>query len=366
MFAQGHGPAYWSSKLTAWSWWVRFCQAQQCPLLLPEGSAADLCLARFAAFMFDRGLAAATLKVYTGAVKLVQREVLHRDIATPFYLPAVLRGAAAARGPPKSKPVLGVDHILALLDGLNVLDFDQLCVRVAMVLQLAGGWRVSNVVAAPTLRHTVRWGDVAFRPSVLRARSVLVVEHSSKTSRPGAGLREVTLLAQPAAPLLCPVWHLQLWHAASLAQFGKLRRDQPVLLLASGVALTARAVNAHLHRREAALGWPVGVVTSHAFRISKATWLRIVGAPQRLVYKHLDWRDPAANSVAERVYCREGATTLAPFVARVHTVTASDVERGQPAVPPPGDAIEPPRRGGAHGQEGEGEEGDKRDANNLR
>lgn len=332
LFALGHGPRYWSDKLVAWRWWVRFCHESELALELPRDGTADLLLARFAAFLFDHGLAASTLKVYAGAVKLLQNEVLRRGVTAKFFLPAVLRGAAAVRGGPRVKPVLGCDHVLALVDGLDVRRLDQLCLRVAMVVQVAGGWRVSNIAAAPTLQHSMRWGDVSFRPSLSHPRSVRVIERSSKTSRPGAGVREVVLVAQPQAPLLCPVWHLQLWYRASRAHFGRLVPEQPVFLRSDGSALTAAAINTHLHRRERELGWPVGRVTSHAFRVAKATWLRMVGAPSRLVYKHLDWKDPSANSTAERVYCREGPTALAPYVARVHTVLSRDVDPGVPAV----------------------------------
>ena len=344
LFVRGHNPRYWAAKRAPWVRWRQFCAAGAVSLRLPDDPVqADLRMADFAAYLHAQGLAASTLGVYTQAVLLLQRRVLQVKAPKGFALAAVLRGAAAAAtSPPRAKVVLAPDQVCALLRSLGVGSHDDLALRVALVVQLAGGWRVSAVAAAPTLRHTIRWGDVRFWPSLSDATVVTVLERSSKTCQPGrAPPREVSLHAAPALRELCPVLHLRAWHERCCARFGSLARDQPLFLLASSLCLTASHVNRWLHARERELGWQPGLVTSHVLRVSSATWMRVAGAGSRLVYKHHDWSDPSANSTAERTYNREGKFAMRPVVARMYAVSGRDVALGAP-VASGGVAPDPP------------------------
>ena len=353
LFVKGHNPRYWASKQAPWRWWRRFCAAGAVDLRLPDDPVqADVRMADFAAYLHTQGLAASTLGVYTQAVLVLQRRVLRVAAPKGFALPAVLRGAAAAASaPPRAKVVLAPDQVCALLRSLGVGVHDELAVRAALVVQLAGGWRVSAVAAAPTLRHTITWGDVAFWPSRASATVVTVLERSSKTSQPGrAPPREVSLHEAPQRRELCPVLHMRAWHESVCARFGAPSRDQPVFLLASGMCLTASQINRWLHARERELGWQPGLVTSHVLRVSSATWMRVAGADSRLVYKHHDWSDPSANSTAERTYNREGKFAMRPVVARMYAVSGRDVALGVPATlgaapaPVPDPAVRPAKR----------------------
>jgi len=289
-------------------------------------------LSAFVAYMVGRGMAASTCDKYVQDVMQLQRHVKGVAVSKTFALSAVLRGARATMGPAKAKAVLSAEQLMVMLHPLRCDDADSLCLRTAILFQFAGGWRVSSVTANPTLRHTLRLGDVCLYPSRHRPSVVSVWERSSKTVQPGTeSPRDTWVGSVPEHPSRCPVAHFVLW-LRFIAKYRVLAPDTPLFVMESGYALAADQVNKFLRRRCVELGWPEDLVRSHSLRVSTASNLRVAGASTRAVYHHCGWSLPGENAVAERTYNREGRALVEGLSSQMFSTEASQFARGDPVL----------------------------------
>lgn len=334
LFVKGSNPRYWAAKRTAWSWWQRFLLQYQWPPLStssPQGE-VDAQLACFVGFLTVNGLAGSTVEAYLWDVVKVLRVFWRIDLKVGFVVKATLSGAKAVTPPPSVRAVLSAAHLAAVVAPLRRVDPDELALRTALLFMFAGGWRVSAVTAAPTLRHTLRLGDVCVWPSLQAPQVVAVWERSSKVAQPGhLPAREVWLGATPSTPDLCPVAHFMEWLPVARSRRGVCSAT-PLFVLQSGLSLTASGVNRFLRRRAQELGWPAKCLTSHVLRVSAASNLRVAGASARATYKHCGWSVPGENAVAERVYNREGRQLVQGLASAMMGTSFAQFARGEPVV----------------------------------
>ena len=208
-----------------WSSWVKWCEDNN---VNPTSPSSHMDLARFLAFLQEKGKATSTLRVYRSAICTTLRQLGYKDFSVEALslIRDTLKGASnlEARNPrrcPSWDLFLVLDSLKAPpFEPLSKVDLKFLAFKTLFLVALASGRRMSEVNHFSGLS-----GDIAREPDGSFALKFLP-EFLAKNQRPGDPSPSIRIPPLPSGPdlKLCPVRSLKKYLQVTKSFRGKRRK----------------------------------------------------------------------------------------------------------------------------------------------
>lgn len=288
------------------------------------------------------GLAGSTVDHYLSHVTQWLEWTTGRPVERGLVLSLVVEGAQRSSPAVRHAPAISAEQLRAVLSVLRMDVYDQLVLRAALVCAWLGGWRVSRYTRAPTLRLTLRVGDLCLYPSAADTSFLGFFPRADKGKPAGTEPPAPSWLERVDGSDLCPVRHVLAMLAAR--PWPMRHADEPLFLRGDGLPLSADEVRRFLRGRQHVAGLPPDTpLIPHFTRVSGATAARMVGASDRAIHLFGGWRDPSCNGVMVATYLRDMRSQVAGLAARVVRTTAAQFSDGERLpLPPAAPLLAPP------------------------
>lgn len=342
LFARGRAPGYWAPKLSTAYHYKDWCARAGLDFAPADGAVLQRQLAEFVAFLWgDDALAGSTIDHYLSDVTQWLEWTTGRPVERGHILTLVMAGVKRATPAVRHAPAISAEQLRRVLAPLRMDVYDELVLRTALVCAWLGGWRVSRYSRAPTLRLTLRVGDMRLHPSAGDTEFAGFLPRADKGKPVGTEPPPPSWLERVPGSDLCPVLHVL--RMMDMRPWAITSVDEPVFLMSGGLPLTAGEVRRFLKARQHVSGLPPDVpLVPHSTRVSGATAARMVGASDRAVHLIGGWRDPSCSGVMLATYLRDIRAQVTGLAARMLATTAAQfsdgdriaLHRAAPAGPP--------------------------------